>query len=56
MVLGNTMTVTPVTPAGLAAEEITLARVGDTLTLDDEIVFSDGGNAEATVLVIVLTR
>ena len=57
-VLGNTMTVTPVTPAGLEPEEITLARVGDTLTLtlDDEIVFSDGGNAEAAVLVIVLTR
>ena len=58
VVSGNTMTVIPVTPAGLEPEEITLARVGDTLTLtlDDEIVFSDGGNAEAAVLVIVLTR
>ncbi len=57
-VLGNTMTVTPVTPAGLEVEEITIVRVGDTLTLtlDDEVVFTDGGNAEAAVLVIVLTR
>jgi hypothetical protein len=57
-VSGSTMTVTPVTPAGLETEQITLARVGDTLTLtlDDEIVFGDGGNAEAAVLVIVLTR
>ena len=57
-VLGNTMTVTPVTPEGHAAEEITIVRVGDTLTLtlDDEDVFTDGGQAEAAVLVIVLTR
>ena len=50
-VLGNTMTVTPVTPAGLEVEEITIVRVGDTLTLtlDDEVVFTDGGNAEAAV-------
>ena len=52
------MTVTPVTPEGLAAEEITIVRLGDTLTLtlDDEEVFTDGGQAEAAVLVIVLTR
>ena len=57
-VLGNTMTVTPVTPEGHAAEEITIVRLGDTLTLtlDDEDVFTDGGQAEAAVLVIVLTR
>ena len=58
VVSGNTMTVTPVTPEGHAAEEITIVRVGDTLTLtlDDEDVFTDGGQAEAAVLVIVLTR
>ena len=57
-VSGSTMTVNPVTPAGLEPEVITIARVGDTLTLtlDDEIVFSAGSNAEAAVLVIVLTR
>ena len=57
-VSGNIMTVTPVTPAGLETEVIAIARVGDTLTLtlDDEIVFSAGSNAEAAVLVIVLTR
>jgi hypothetical protein len=57
-VSGNIMTVIPVTPAGLAAEVIGIVRVGDTLTLtlDDEVVFTDGGNAEAAVLVIVLTR
>ena len=58
VVSGNIMTVTPVTPEGLEPEVITIARVGDTLTLtlDDEIVFSAGSNAEAAVLVIVLTR
>ena len=57
-VSGNTMTVTPVTPDGLAPEEVGIVRVGDTLTLtlDDEVVFTDGGQAEAAVLVIVLTR
>ena len=57
-VSGSIMTVTPVTPDGLDPEDMTIARVGDTLTLtlDDEIVFGDGGNAEAAVLVIVLTR
>ena len=57
-VSGNTMTVTPVTPDGLEPEVIGIVRVGDTLTLtlDDEVVFTDGGQAEAAVLVIVLTR
>ena len=57
-VSGNIMTVTPVTPEGLDQEEMAIVRVGDTLTLtlDDEIVFSEGSNAEAAVLVIVLTR
>ena len=58
VVSGNSMTITPVVPEGLDPEVIGIARVGDTLTLtlDDEIVFTDGGNAEAAVLVIVLTR
>ncbi len=58
VVSGNTMTVNPVTPAGLEPEVITIARVGDTLTLtlDDEIVFTPGANAAAAVLVIILTR
>ena len=58
VVSGNVMTVTPVTPEGLDPEEIVIARVGDTLTLtlDDEIEFGPGANAEAAVLVIVLTR
>ena len=60
VVSGNIMTITPVVPEGLDPEVIGIVRVGDTLTLtltlDDEIVFSDGGNAEAAVLVIVLTR
>ena len=57
-VSGNTMTITPVVPEGLEPEDIAIVRVGDTLTLtlDDEVVFTDGGNAEAAVLVIVLTR
>ena len=57
-VSGNIMTVTPVIPEGLEPEAMTIVRVGDTLTLtmDDEVVFSDGGQAEAAVLVIVLTR
>ncbi len=57
-VSGSTMTVNPVTPAGLEPEVITIARVGDTLTLtlDDEIVFTPGANAAAAVLVIILTR
>ena len=57
-VSGNTMTITPVVPEGLEPEEIGIVRVGDTLTLtmDDEVVFTEGGNAEAAVLVIVLTR
>jgi hypothetical protein len=47
-----------VTPDGLEPEEMGIVRVGNTLTLtlDDEIVFSDGGNAEAATLVIILTR
>ena len=58
VVSGNIMTITPVVPEGLDPEVIGIVRVGDTLTLtlDDEIVFSDGGNAEAALLVIVLTR
>ena len=58
VVSGNIMTITPVVPEGLDPEAIGIVRVGDTLTLtlDDEIVFSDGGNAEAAVLVIILTR
>lgn len=58
VVSGNIMTVTPVTPEGVEPEEMLIVRVGDTLTLtmDDEVVFSDGGQAEAAVLVIVLTR
>ena len=57
-VSGNIMTVTPVTPEGLEPEDILIARVGDTLTLtlDDEVVFAQGANAEAAVLVAVLTR
>ena len=57
-VSGSTMTVTPVTPAGLEPEVMTIARVGDTLTLtlDDEIVFTPGANAAAAVLVVILTR
>ena len=58
VVLGNTMTVTPLIPDGLDPEDMGIVRVGDTLTLtlDDEVVFTDGGQAEAAVLVIVLTR
>ena len=58
VVSGNSMTITPVVPEGLDPEVIGIVRVGDTLTLtlDDEVVFSDGGNAEAAVLVIILTR
>ena len=58
VVSGNIMTVTPVTPEGLDPEEMAIVRVGDTLTLtlDDEFVFSAGSNAEAAVLVIILTR
>jgi hypothetical protein len=57
-VSGNTMTVTPLIPDGLDPEDMGIVRVGDTLTLtlDDEVVFTDGGQAEAAVLVIVLTR
>ena len=54
-VSGNTMTVTPTD--GLV-ETIVILRDGDTLTMtmDDEIVFTDGANAEAAVLVIILAR
>ena len=54
-VAGNIMTITPTD--GLE-ETFVILRDGNTMTMtvDDEIVFIDGTNAEAAVLVITLTR
>ena len=54
-VAGNIMTITPTDGF---EETIVILRDGNTMTmtLDDEIVFIDGTNAEAAVMVIVLTR
>lgn len=56
-VSGNTLTVTPTTPAGLDAESMTISRNGDsmTLTLADFFDFVDGVE-EAATLVITLAR
>ena len=54
-VAANIMTITPTDGF---EETIVILRDGNTMTmtLDDEIVFIDGTNAEAAVMVIVLTR
>ena len=54
-VAGNIMTITPTDGF---VETIVILRDGNTMTmtLDEEIVFIDGTNAEAAVMVITLTR